>query len=299
MKRRNLGFIGLGAMGGGMVQSLLRADFPVTGYDPLPEARARAVNFGAKESASPAAVAAQAEVILASLPDPAALEQAVFGEDGLLNGIQAGATFIDLSTVDPESSRRVGAALAEKGARMLDVPVGKGPLVAAKGELTLMVGGDPAVVADCQDILGTLGAAQFYCGPLGNGAATKLINNLVSCSILALNAEALVLGAKAGVNADVLVEVMSNTAAGNFHLDKGGVTRILSGEYGPNFKLALAEKDLRLAVGMGTQLKASLPIGQASLFVHSLGLSLGLGEEDQAACVKVLEQVGGARVRPA
>jgi 3-hydroxyisobutyrate dehydrogenase-like beta-hydroxyacid dehydrogenase len=189
-----------------MVRSLLRAGFPVAAYDIRLEAREAVVALGAVEAASPRQAAMAADVVLASLPTPAAVEAAVFGPDGLLEGVRPGAIFVDLSTIDPATTRKVGQALADRGVRMLDVPVGRGPEAAARGDLTLMVGGDPEVVETCQDVLRAIGSRQFYCGPLGSGVTVKLINNLISCSTIALNAEALVLGAKAGIDLRVLVQ---------------------------------------------------------------------------------------------
>jgi 3-hydroxyisobutyrate dehydrogenase-like beta-hydroxyacid dehydrogenase len=296
---RPIGFVGLGAMGGGMVRSLRRAGFPVTAYDLRPEARAAAGALGATEAGSPQEVAAASDVVCASLPDPAAVEAAVLGSGGIVHGIRAGAVYVDLSTIDPATVRRVGAAVAARGAAMLDVPVGKGPAAAAQGDLTLMIGGVPGVVEGCQDVLRALGSAQFYCGPLGSGAAVKLINNLVSCSLMALDAEALVLGAKAGVDLGVLVEVMKTTAADNWHLRHTAGPMVLAGAFAPRFRLALAHKDLGLALRMGLGLGVPLPLGAASHLVHALAMGAGLGNEDQAACVKALEQAAGVEARGA
>ena len=195
------------------------------------------------------------------------------------------------------TTRKVGAALAERGVRMIDSPVGPGPDAAERGELTLMLGGDRGVIEECQDVLRAVGARQFYCGPLGSGVTTKMINNLVSCSINALNAEALVLGQKAGLDLDVLIDVMSTTAADNRHLHVTARERMLTGNFEPNFRLLLAHKDLGLAIRSALQLGVPLPIGNAAHLVHSLGLGAGLGEEGQAACIKVIEQVAGIQAR--
>lgn len=294
---RQLGFVGLGAMGSGMARSLLKAGFAVSAYDLRAEARAAAVGLGAREARSPREAAAGAEVVLSSLPDPAAVEAAVLGPDGLLSGMAPGSVYIDLSSIDPTTVCRVGAALAERGVRMLDVPVGKGPAAAAQGDLTLMVGGEPAVVEACQDVLRALGATQFYCGPLGSGATVKLINNLVSCSLMALDAEAMVLGAKAGLDLGVLVDVLKTTAADNWHLRHTVEPMVLAGAFAPRFRLALAHKDLGLALRMGLGLGVPLPVAAAAHLIHTLAMGAGLGDEDQAACVKPLEHAAGVQAR--
>ena len=147
------------------------------------------LEFGAERGASPADVAARSEIVVSSLPNPAIVEAVALGEDGIIHGAKAGTVYIDMSSIEPNTTRRVGEALAARGVEMLDVPVGKGPPAAAKGDLTLMVGGDPAVVERVADVLDTLGSKRFYCGPLGAGVTTKLVNNLVSTAICALTGE--------------------------------------------------------------------------------------------------------------
>jgi len=297
MAERQVGFVGVGQMGSGMVRSLLRNRFPVVAYDAKTQLVEAVVKEGASAGTSAKDVATRSEVVLSSLPDPEAVETAALGADGIIEGIRPGQIYIDLSSIDPLTTKKVGAALAEKGARMLDVPVGKGPPAAEAGDLTLMVGGDPAAVEEAQDVLRALGSAQFYCGPLGSGVAAKLVNNLVSCSIVALNAEALVLAAKAGVDLDVMVDIMNSTAAGNWHLQNNVGPKALSGDFSPNFKMALAAKDVRLALRMGLDYGVPLAMGQASHLVHTLGLAHGWSEEDQRALLKVVEHAAGAEAR--
>jgi len=284
-------------MGGGMVKSLLRAGFPVVVYDPRSQMVQAAVKDGAEAGESPADVAARSEVVLSSLPDPAAVLEAALGERGLIEGIKTDQVYIDLSSIDPTTTREVGSALEAKGAAMLDVPVGRGPAQAATGDLILMVGGEPAVIERCQDILKALGSSQFYCGPLGSGVTVKLINNLVSCSLVALNAEAVTLAAKAGVDPDVACEVMKNTAADNSHLRNTTQALSLDGNFAPRFKLALAHKDIGLALAMGLKLGVPLAMGQAARLVHDVAMGQGLAEEDQGACLKAVEQVAGVQAR--
>ena len=297
MSKRQVGFIGLGAMGSGMVQSLLRNGFPVKAFDVRPEARAKVVALGATEAKSPREAAEGVEVVMSSLPMPAHVEEVVFGKDGLLESIQPGAVYIDLSSIDPATTRKVGEALAAKGARMIDSPVGPGPDAAAAGQLTLMLGGDPAVIEECQDVLKAVGARQFHCGPLGSGVATKMINNLVSTTINALNAEAMVLGQKLGLDLDVLTSVMATTAADSRHLRITTRELTLNRRFAPRFRLALAHKDLGIAVRTAMQLGVPLPIGNASHLIHSIAIGDGLGEEDQAAVIKSIEKVAGVEAR--
>jgi 3-hydroxyisobutyrate dehydrogenase-like beta-hydroxyacid dehydrogenase len=242
-------------------------------------------------------VAEASEVVLSSLPTPQAVEEAVTGPDGLLAGLRPGAVYVDLSTIDPATSRRMHAAVASAGGRMLDCPVGRGPEEAASGRLLLMVGGEAAVLEEVRPVLATLGDPIHHCGPAGAGAAAKLVNNLVSCAINALNAEALVLAAKAGVELPVMVEIMKGTAADSRHLRITTESRVLDGVFAPRFRLVLAEKDLRLAVQMGLDLGVPTPLADAAHRLHQVARGQGLGEDDQGAVIKAIETVAGVAAR--
>ena len=292
-----LGFLGLGNMGSGMVRSLLRAGFAVVVHDPITQLVQAMEKEGATSAASPAAVARAVDVVLSSLPMPADVEAAVLGPDGLLAGFSAGKTYIDLSTIDPLTSRRMHEALAEAGVRMLDCPVGKGPAEAARGDLTLMVGGDAGVLEEMRPVLRALGSPIHHCGPPGAGAAAKVVNNLVSCSLVALNGEAMVLAAKAGVDLDVMCEIMKSTAADNRHLRITTEPLTLDDNFAPRFKLALARKDLGLAMQLGVQLGVPTPVAAASRVMHDVAFGMGYGDEDQGAVIKAVEQAAGAKAR--
>jgi hypothetical protein len=185
MSKEPVGYIGLGHMGSGMVKSLIRNGFPVIVHDQRTQVIQSMVKEGAIAAGSNREVAERCRVVCSSLPDPAAVEAAALGEAGIIEGAKAGSVYIDMSTIDPNTSRKVNAALAEKGVRMLDCPVGKGPPEAATGDLTLMIGGDADLVEEMRPILSAMGSAIHHCGPAGAGAAAKLINNLVSCTLAA------------------------------------------------------------------------------------------------------------------
>ena len=299
--KRRIGYIGLGMMGGSMATHLLKSGYPVTVYDPNDAAVDAVLEFGAERGASPSDVAARSEVVITSLPNPAIVESVVLGEHGVIHGAQAGTVYIDMSSSEPNTTRRVGAALAARGVLMLDVPVGKGPPAAARGDLTLMVGGDPAVVERVADVLDTLGSKRFYCGPLGAGVTTKLVNNLVSTAICALTGEAMAIGAKAGLEPEVMLAVMSNTAADSAHLRNSIANRALTGDFTPTFKLSLAHKDLGLATALAASLGVPSLMGTAAHQLHALAMGAGHGDDDQSATIKVLEACTGvpARVKDA
>ena len=295
--KRSIGYIGLGMMGGGMASHLLKSGYPVTVYDPRDEAIEAVMEFGAERGASPSDVAARSEIVVSSLANPAIVEAVALGEHGIVHGATAGTVYIDMSSIEPHTTRRVGAALALHGIEMLDVPVGKGPPSAAKGDLTLMVGGDPQIVERVADVLDTLGSKRFYCGPLGAGVTTKLVNNLVSTAICALTGEGMAIGAAAGLDPEVLLSVMANTAANSNHLGNAITHRVLAGDFSPNFKLSLAHKDLGLATALAASLGVPSLMGAAAFQLHALALGAGLADEDQSATIKVLEACTGIPAR--
>lgn len=165
MTSRPLGFLGLGNMGGGMARWLLRPGWPVTVFDPVTQRVQACVAEGGVAAASPAAVAAASEIVLSSLPTPQAVEDAVAGPEGILRGLRPGEIYVDLSTIDPGTSRRMHARVTAAGGRMLDCPVGRGPEEAASGRVLLMVGGEAALLEEVRPVLTTLGDPIHHCGP--------------------------------------------------------------------------------------------------------------------------------------
>jgi len=297
MGKKKVGYIGLGHMGGGMAGNLLKQEFSVTVYDVNPDAVAILKDQGALTAGSPKAVAERADVVITSLPNPQIVMDVALGENGIVEGISTRKVYIDMSSIDPETTRKVGARIAETGARMLDVPVGKGPAAAASGNLTLMMGGDRGVIEECEEVLKVLGSDHFYCGELGMGVTTKVVNNLVSCSINALISEAMALGAAAGADPEILREVMMSTAADNSHLRAGMKSRTFQRDFSSNFKLSLAHKDLGLASQKAGVHGIPSILGSAALAAHTLAMGKELGDEDQTAIVKVWEDCTGVEVK--
>ncbi len=193
MKIKTVGFIGLGTMGRPMAQNLVRNGFRVRAYDVN---RSTLEGFGDPIAAadSPREAALGTDIVITMLPDGPDVESAVLGPDGAADGMRRGAVLIDMSTIAPALTRRIGASLAERGIDMIDSPVGKTVDHAVAGTLTLMVGGAPAVVEAVRPVLASIGTDLFHCGGLGMGGAMKLVNNLLAASILAATSEALVIG---------------------------------------------------------------------------------------------------------
>lgn len=295
LRKRQIGYIGLGQMGGAMAGHLIESGYPVTVYDINTEAVQTFVDAGATAANSAREVAEQSEIIITCLPNPAIVEATALGDDGILEGLIPGKIYMDMSTIEPETTRRVGAAIKKKGAHMLDVPVGLSPRHATTGDLVLMIGGEKGIVQEVQDILDTLGSTQHYCGSLGMGITTKLINNLVSISTTTLLTEAFTLAVKAGLDPEHMRQVILSTAA-RCASAEGALLRVFERNFTPSFKLSLAYKDIGLAAYMANSLGVPNMIGASVHQLQKLAMGKGLGDESPSAVIKIMEETAGITV---
>ena len=292
-----VGFIGLGTMGGPMARNLLKKGHQLIVMDVQPAAVATLTALGAKTAATAREVAAGSEIVITMLPDAPDVERVALGPDGVAEGIRPGAVFIDMSTIDPDTTRKVGAAIARKGAAMIDSPVGKTADAAVAGNLTLMVGGPADVVARCRTVLDAMGTDFFHCGELGAGQTMKLINNLLATAVSEASIEALVTGAKSGLTLDTMMNVFRTTMAWNNALGIALPKRPLAGDFAPGFMMKLAHKDCRLALKMVDGLGVVAPVGHAAFASLEEGLRRGLSDDDVGALLKLREEPAGVKVR--
>jgi 4-hydroxybutyrate dehydrogenase / sulfolactaldehyde 3-reductase len=242
-------------------------------------------------------VADRSEIVITMLPDAPDVERVAFGAEGIVAGIRAGSVYIDMSTIDPGTTRRVGEAIAAKGASMIDSPVGKTADHAVAGTLTLMVGGPVDVVARCRPLLDCMGSDFFHCGELGAGQTMKLINNLLATAVSEASIEALVAGTKSGLALDTMTSVLRTTMAWNNALAIALPKRPLAGDFAPGFMLKLAHKDCRLALEMADALGVDAPVGRAAFASLDEGMKRGLADEDVGALLKLREEAAGVKVR--
>jgi 4-hydroxybutyrate dehydrogenase/sulfolactaldehyde 3-reductase len=292
-----LGFIGVGTMGGPMAANLLKKGHALTVFDVSSAAVARLTSAGAQAAASPKAVAAASEVVITMLPDAPDVERVALGPDGIVAGIRRDAVYIDMSTIDPGTAQRVGARIQAAGAHMIDCPVGKNAEHAVTGTLTLMCGGAGEIVARVRPILDCMGTDFFHCGGLGTGQAMKLTNNLLATTLYAASAEALAVGAKAGLTLDTMLSVMKTTMAWNNQLAIAMPARPLKGDFDPGFMLKLAHKDCRLALEMNRSFGLAATVGKATLATIEDGLAKGAGDRDVGVLLKLREDEAGIKVR--
>jgi len=292
-----IGFIGLGTMGGPMARNLIRKGHALVVSDMQPAAVAALVEAGATTAASPRDIAAQSEIVITMLPDAPDVERVALGADGIVAGLAKGALYIDMSTIDPATTRKVGAAVALTGATMIDSPVGKTADAAVAGTLTLMVGGSADAVARARPVLDCMGTDFFHCGELGAGQTMKLINNLLATAVSEASIEALVTGTKSGLTLDTMLSVLRTTMAWNNALAIAMPKRPLAGDFSPGFMMKLAHKDCRLALQMVEGLGVTAPVGRAAFASLEEGLQRGLADLDVGALLKLREEPVGVQVR--
>ena len=293
----NVGFIGLGTMGAPMARNVLKKGHALTVFDVVPTAVAGLVATGARAASTPKAVAEASDIVITMLPDAPDVERVALGRDGIVEGLRKGVIYVDMSTIDPGTTRKVGDAVRATGATMIDSPVGKTADAAVAGTLTLMVGGDAADIARARPVLDCMGTDFFHCGELGAGQTIKLINNLLATCIAEATVEALVSGTKAGITLDTMLAVFRTTMAWSSQLAVAMPKRPLAGDFSPGFMMKLAHKDCRLALQMTEALGVASPVGRAALASLEEGIGRGLANDDVGALLKMREQAAGVEVR--
>jgi 3-hydroxyisobutyrate dehydrogenase len=296
MTATRIGFIGLGAMGGAMAAHLAKNGYAVTGYDVNPARAEAAARGGVARAASPAEAAQGADVVMSSLPTPAAVRAAYLGPDGVLTRAGAGAVLVDLSTIDPDTWKEVARAAEARGLACLDAPVSGGPVEAGSGKLVFIVGGEERVLERCRPIFATLGTEIHHVGPLGSAQVVKIVNNVMSMGNVAVAAEAMVLGVKAGMDPQRLFDILSTSGGRSHHFLKR-FPNVLAGDFEPRFSIALSRKDL----GLATRLAESLGVPMLTMSivrqVYEAAAAAGLDGRDMAAVTTLFERWAGVQVR--
>jgi len=297
MAQQTVGFIGLGTIGRPMATNIVKKGFPLRVFDLNQEAMAELIAAGAEGRATAAEVARASDVVITMVPDAPDVGKAALGPGGIIEGIRPGTIYMDMSTVDPGTSRRIGAVLAEKGVRMVDAPVARTVEQAKTGNLAIMTGGDPADVEAVMPILRTMGDTFTYCGPLGNGHAMKLVNNYISAGIMALHAEALTFGVKAGLRLEDIIALVMSTFAGSRQLGEYLPSKPLRGDFEPGFFTRLSMKDQRLALGLAREMGVETPVGRGVFEALETTCAKGHETRDFTSVLLVREAEAGIQVR--
>ena len=293
---QDIGWVGLGAMGLPMVQRLRAAGHRVIAYDVNAAAMRVAEAAGVEPAASPAEVAATSEVVMVSLPTPDVVRKVALGEVGLHAGGRA-RIYVDLSTTGARAAQEVAAGLAKANIVSLDAPVSGGVAGAVAGSLAVMVSGDAAAFETVRPALLQIGRNTRLVGnAVGQGQTLKLVNNLMAAANYAVAAECLVMGAKAGLDADVMVDVINKSSGRSFASETFVPKSVLSREFNFGFRLELMTKDMRLALEEAEAVGATMFTCSAAKQLYAYAMSHGGGPTDITTLIKVLEQWGGAVV---
>ncbi len=291
-----IGFIGLGNMGKPMATNLLKANHQLAIYDINPKPTEELAKMGALVKAKPSEIPPFAEVIFLSLPSHTVVEEVMLGVDGALSTLRNGQVVVDTTTSLPSVSRKIAEKLKGIGADFLDACVGSAPAGVAAQAATFMVGGEIRVLEKVRGLLETSAKKIFYVGPTGAGNIAKLVNNLMGMTNTACFIEGMVLGTKAGINPEILFEVIS-ASGGNSRVFQSRAPRMIGGDFKPMFALDLAYKDLQLVTMLAQELRVPVFLGSVAKQMFEMARAKGLGGEDTVALVKVLEELSDVRVR--
>ncbi len=290
---QTVAFIGIGLMGRRMAKNVLKAGHALCVYNRTTTKTEELQKQGAAVAGSPREAAQGADAVITMVADPPALHAVLEGAEGAFAGCRPGTLIIDMSTVDPETSRALAAEAKGRGLRYLEAPVTGGLGAAEQGTLLIMAGGTMEDFQAAKPLLETMGKKVLRVGQMGAGAAMKLTTNMIASSISAAMAEAMVFAAKAGLEPFLVAEILADRSP----LIARWAPRILAGEFNPFFPLRLAHKDVHLALAtarsLGVPLFALSAVGQ----LQTAALARGLGDLDQTAMIQVLEDIVGLQVR--
>ena len=290
-----IGFIGLGTMGRPMAENLLKAGFKVTIYGRRKPIVCELVSEGAVAAGSPSEVAGTSDVVITMLPDSPDVKEVVTGENGILAGARRGSIAIDMSTISPSVAREIAELAAAKGVDFLDAPVSGGETGAIQGTLSIMIGGRQEVYEKCLPVFEALGKTITYMGESGSGQMTKLCNQIICVGNILAACEGLMLGAKAGLDMEKLLSVVSAGAAGSWML-ANLAPKMLQRDFEPGFKVKLQQKDLRLALAAAEELEVPLP---GTSLIHQLFRvveAAGMDEKGTQVLITALEGMADHRV---
>ena len=295
MSDKNVGFVGLGIMGRPMAKNLIRAGYSLTVYDVVGTAIEEVVNEGAVAVSSAAEVAEASSVTITMVPDSADSEAAILGPGGVLEGTARGSAVIDMSSIAPGMSQKIGTACDAAGVEFLDAPVSGGEPKAIDGTLAIMVGGPRVVFDKYQAILEIVGGSVVLCGGYGAGNTTKLANQIIVAINIEAVSEALVLAAKAGLDPKVVYEAIKGGLAGSTVLDAKG-TMMIDGNFDPGFRIRLHQKDLNNALITGADLGVPLPV--TALVQQMIGslVNDGKADSDHSAISNFIEDMAGVTI---
>lgn len=291
-----VGVVGLGSMGLGMALSLKRAGSDVAGCDMTSEAVARLVADGGRSAASPAEAAEGADAVVSVVVNAAQTETILFGTGGVAETLPKGAVFISSATMDPDVARRLARQLEASGRLYLDAPISGGAQRAAQGELTILASGTPAAFGRARPALDAMSAKLYELGDQpGQGAAFKMINQLLAGVHIAAASEAMAFAAKQGLDIRKVYEVIT-ASAGNSWMFENRMPHVLDGDYTPRSAVDIFVKDLGIIQDMARTAKFPVPVSAAALQMFLMTSAAGMGRDDDASVARMYARVTGTKL---
>jgi L-threonate 2-dehydrogenase len=295
-EKPEIAVIGLGSMGFGMATSLKRAGFRVTGCDVVAENVARFVAEGGKGATTPAEAARAAGIVVSVVLNAAQTETILFGAGGVAETLAKGAVFVSSATMDPEVARRLARQLEETGRHYLDAPISGGAQRAAQGELTILASGSPAAFARARPALDAMAAKLYELGnEAGQGAAFKMINQLLAGVHIAAASEAIAFAARQGLDIRMVYEVIT-ASAGNSWMFENRMPHVIDGDYTPRSAVEIFVKDLGIVQDMARSARFPVPVASAALQMFLMASASGMGRDDDASVARMYAKVGGAKL---
>lgn len=295
--KKDIGFIGLGAMGSGMVEMLLKNGYSVTCFDINSDAVQAAIKKGAFAAGSPSGAGKESDIIILSLPSPQIVQDTILSDHGVLKGLHPGAYIIDMSTTDPVTTRKIDDVAVSQGIRTLDAPVSGGPIRAAEGTLTIMVGGSTEDYQACLEVFEILGSNVFHVGPIGAGQTVKIANNALSAVHTAVIGEVLLTGVQAGVDPKIMLDVFRESSGNCYMIEHRIPKTVLEDKYDPpSFSMDLMIKDVGLYLKTAQDMKIPSIITSTAYQIYTAGQSSGKGQKDHTAVVQVIEEMAGKKI---
>ena len=289
-----VGFIGTGHMGNPITRHLLNAGHDVTVFDKRQEATANLIELGAVWGETPAGVAGASEVVFTSLPGPPEVDDAVLGENGILDGARTGMLHVDLSSNLPSAVKRLSRIEAARGIDFMDAPLSGMVIGAEEGTLTIFVGAEEATLNRARPLLEAFGKNIFHVGPVGSGNILKLTNNMMIHASSLLVQEALAIGVKAGIDPEKLYEIWNVSSSSRF---VQGIPRLLERNFdNPSFTLALTAKDVGLCVEAAREMNVPTTVAAAASQVYVRSMARGLGDKLMSATLITIEEEAGVKI---
>lgn len=290
-----IGFIGLGIMGRGMARNLLKAGFELRVWNRTAARMDELAAEGAVPTGGPAELAAASDIVITCVSDTPDVEAVLLGAGGAIEGLRPGALAIDMSTISPQATKDIAAKLADKGVHMLDAPVSGGSEGAAKGTLSIMVGGDAADLERAMPAFQAMGKTITHVGASGAGQTVKLVNQILVVGNMLAAAEALLFAQAGGVDVQKALAAVVGGAAGSWMLSNRG-PQVLNRDWRPGFTIDLQQKDIRLVLSAADQLGVPLPATSLIFQLYRTLQAQGLGAEGNHALIKALEHLAGFEV---